>query len=338
MKNCIRMKVKVLLFMVVVMFSYCSPKTMAQQQKGKEQTIVQLADPTIFYDKATYYLYGTGGSQHTNGFVVYSSKDLKTWTGPVGAKEGYALKNGDAYGDAKFWAPQVFQHNNKYYMAYAANEHIGIAASDHPSGPFVNANKQPISEETKQIDPYVFINENGKKYLYYVVVANGGNRIYVAEMNDDLLSVKWETAKLCIEATEKWEHTDPAYADWTVAEGPTVIRHNNLYYLIYSTNHFKSVDYAVGYATSASPLGPWKKYGGNPVIHKSITGQNGSGHGDLVKGKNKEWLYVFHTHNSAEKIAPRKTAVIKMVFEKDLASGIDKLVAKPATFQYVYAQ
>lgn len=335
---CFTMKMRWWLAFVSLACSFCSPKTLAQQEKGEASKAVLLADPTIFYDKGTYYLYGTGGGQYASGFIVYSSKDLKTWTGPVGAKQGYALKKGDAFGAAQFWAPQVFRYNSKYYMAYAANEHIGIAVSDQPAGPFVRENGKALSEETKQIDPYVFIDDDGKKYMYYVVVGNGGNRIYVAEMNEDMLSVKKETGKLCIEASQPWENIDPAYNKWPVTEGPTVVRHNNLYYLIYSANHFKSVDYAVGYATSASPFGPWKKYEGNPVIHKSITGQNGSGHGDLVKGKKGEWLYVFHTHHSADQIAPRKTAVIKMNFEKDAKTGLDKLVAKPSTFRYVYQQ
>ncbi len=170
--------------------------------------------------------------------------------------------------------------------------------------------------------------------MYYVVVANGGNRIFVAEMNDDMLSVKTETAKQCIEATDVWENTESD--KWSVTEGPTVIKHKDLYYLIYSANHFKYASYAVGYATSKSPYGPWHKYEGNPIIHKSITGQNGSGHGDLVKGRNNEWLYVFHTHNSAEKVPPRKAAIIKLKFLKDKNTGIDKLIAEPNSFSYLY--
>ncbi|MGI8581984.1 MAG: glycoside hydrolase family 43 protein, partial [Chitinophagaceae bacterium] len=205
-----------------------------------------------------------------------------------------------------------------------------------PSGPFKQEVFKSLSEETKQIDPYVFIDDNGKKYLYYVVVANGGNRIFVAEMNDDMLSVKTESAKQCIEATDVWENTEKD--KWSVTEGPTVIKHNHLYYLIYSANHFKHATYAVGYAVSKSPYGPWQKYEGNPVIDKSITGQNGSGHGDVVKGRNNQLFYVLHTHNSSEKVPPRKTAIIKIKFIKHKKTGIDKLMADPGSFSYLYQQ
>jgi xylan 1,4-beta-xylosidase len=318
-----------------VLLTSCYGKKVAGQGKEQSRNNIVLADPTIFFDNGTYYLYGTGGSEFTSGFPVYTSTDLKTWSNAVGANKGYALQKGDAFGDAKFWAPQVFKYNNKFYMAYAANEHIGIAVSDSPLGPFTSSTRKAVAEETKQIDPYIFIDDDGKKYMYYVVVADGGNRIYVAEMKDDMFSVTKETVKLCIEATEKWENIDPQYSNWSVTEGPTVIKHNNMYYLIYSANHFKSIDYAVGYATSTSPMGPWKKYEGNPIIHRSVTAQNGSGHGDIVRGKNKEWLYVFHTHNTNEKISPRKTATIKLDFTSDKKGG-EKIIAQPTSFSYLY--
>ncbi|MBP5760009.1 MAG: hypothetical protein J6W90_01350, partial [Verrucomicrobia bacterium] len=56
------------------------PKASAPAQAAQTDYIY-LADPTIFYDQGTYYLYGTGNSNE--GFWVYTSQDLKTWKGPV---------------------------------------------------------------------------------------------------------------------------------------------------------------------------------------------------------------------------------------------------------------
>ncbi len=66
-------------------------------------------------------------------------------------------------------------------------------------------------------------------------------------------------------------------------EGPTVVKLDDLYYLFYSANHFKNIDYAVGYATSTSPYGPWKKHANNPIIHRSIVHENGSDMGICLK-------------------------------------------------------
>lgn len=321
-------------FLVLLsLFIITTPKTLLSQEQKEINKSIFLADPTIFYNNGTYFLYGTGAGQYANGFVTYTSTDLKQWQGPAGVTNGYALKKGDAYGESQFWAPQVFKYNNKFYMAYAANEHIGIAVSDNPLGPFLQNSLAPISKEIKQIDPFVFMDDNGKKYLYYVIVANGGNRIFVAEMNDDMISVKKETEKLCIEATTKWENT--ANAPWIVTEGPTLIKHKKIYYLLYSANDFRNTDYAVGYAVSKSPIGPWEKFAGNPIIHKSNIGQNGVGHGDIVKGKNGDLFYILHTHNSAERVSPRKTAILKLRFMKDAKSGVDKLIVVPDSFGFL---
>ena len=95
-------------------------------------------------------------------------------------------------------------------------------------------------------------------------------------------------------------------------EGPTVIKIDKMYYLFYSANHFMSRDYAVGYAVSESPFGPWKKYSGNPVIHRSIVGENGSGHGDIFRNEKGEYHYVYHVHNNDSTVHPRKTRIVKL--------------------------
>lgn len=292
----------------------------------KDHTIHQ-ADPTIFYYKGMYYLYGTNDGNVNNGFIVYSSKDMKNWK-----KRGPVLIKGDAFGDRGFWAPQVWQYKGKMYMAYTANERIAIASSDSPLGPFKQAIKEPLASAFSQIDPYVFIDDDDKKYLFHVRL-DKGNHIYVAEMSDDFSRLKPDTYHHCITATSRtWEQVDSASVK--IAEGPAVIKRHGLYYLFYSANDFRSKDYAVGYAVSKSIYGPWTRYTGNPVIHRTITGQAGSGHGDLIKGKDNELYYVFHTHQSNTEVHPRKTAMIRLKIIKD-SSGNDAFVADPASFRYL---
>jgi xylan 1,4-beta-xylosidase len=67
---------------------------MVSFSRGKRRLkTLMLADPHIFFHEGLYYLYGTASHQ---GFEVYASRDLKNWRGPVGAKNGFALKKGDA--------------------------------------------------------------------------------------------------------------------------------------------------------------------------------------------------------------------------------------------------
>lgn len=274
---------------------------------------ILLADPTIFNDEGTYYLYGTGGMRSDSGagFEVYKSTDLKHWEGPCGADGGYCLKKSDAtWGTTGFWAPQVFKKDGKYYFIYTANEQIAVATADSPVGPFTQEEPVCIPAQTKEIDPFVFF-EGKKAYLYHVRLQDG-NRIFVSEMNKDLKSLKENTTRECLHAEGGWE--DTANAKWTVSEGPTVVKIDKTYYLFYSCNDFRNLDYAVGYATAKSPLGPWTKHG-EPIIIRGVIGENGTGHGDLFKNEAGEWQYVFHTHFSPSVVGPRKTAVVTLDFD-----------------------
>ena len=309
----------------IVLLFFCSVNLFAQNTDDQ----IYLADPTIFLNEGTYYLYGTKGDNtiEGEGFLVYTSQDLKTWKGPAGINGGFALKKGDAFGTKGFWAPQVFKYDSKYYMAYTANEHIAIATSESPLGPFVN-DKKALEAPVKQIDPFIFF-DDGKAYLFHVRLQNG-NRIFVAEMTSDLKQIKTETLTECITAEKGWENTQNV--DWPVSEGPTVIKKDNLYYLLYSANDFRNPDYAVGYATSESPLGPWIKSKTNPIISKENLGLNGTGHGDLFLDKNGMLNYVLHTHLSDSVVAPRKTALVKVNLN---AEGIRVM---PQSFEFLKKQ
>ncbi|MGS2762867.1 glycoside hydrolase family 43 protein [Sinomicrobium sp. M5D2P9] len=287
---------------------------------------IYLADPTIFESNGIYYLYGTKNDPDIGGegFLVYTSDDLIHWEGPAGATDGFALKKGDAFGNGGFWAPQIFHHNSQYYMAYTADEHIAIATADSPLGPFTN-NGTAIDAPVKQIDPFIFFDDD-KAYMYHVRLQNG-NRIFVAEMTEDLTAIKPETLRECIYAEEEWENTENA--GWSVAEGPTVLKKDSLYYLLYSANDFRNPDYAVGYAVSDSPLGPWEKSENNPIISSLNTGEPGSGHGDIVKDGNGNTFYVLHTHASAQAVHPRKTALVKLNFQDG------QFVMVPESFQWI---
>ena len=253
-----------------------------------------LADPFILCHEGRYYAYGTG----ERGFRVYESTDLRHWN-----KGGIALDFDKVWGTRQFWAPEVYYVESKglFYMFYTAEEHICVATSDSPEGPFVQDKIKPIREE-KGIDASLFIDNDGKAYLYFVRFT-GGNVIWAAEMDDDLKGIREETLTECIRASEPWETIDSE-----VTEGPSVIRAGDTYYLLYSANHFRCKDYAIGYATASSPLGQWNRYEGNPIFRRGFPKAGnlvGIGHGAPFRSRNGRLMYVFHAHNSVERISPR---------------------------------
>ncbi len=181
-------------------------------------------------------------------------------------------------------------------------------------GPFRQKEVKPIDASAKNIDSFLFKDDDGKYYLYHVRF-NKGNYLWVAEFDIKKGSIKPETLKQCMDCTEPWEKT-PNYKSAPVMEGPTVMKWDGVYYLFYSANHFMNIDYSVGYATASSPFGPWKKHPNSPIIHRSLVGENGSGHGDVFKGLDGKYYYVYHVHRSDSTVSPRKTRIVPLILKK----------------------
>jgi xylan 1,4-beta-xylosidase len=280
------------------------------------------ADPYILFHEDTYYLYGTGGANR--GIRVYQSDNLASWSKAVGTADGFALDSSDVWGSNGFWAPEVYYYEGKFLMFYTVESRIAIAESDSPLGPFVQNEKTPLHPDIKEIDPHLFIDADGKKYLYFVRFT-GGNVIWAAEMKDDLSGLKEGTLVEILGVTEPWERTSSEPVA-RVTEGPFVLKHNGLYYLSYSANHFRSPDYAVGYAISESPLGPFTKYEGNPILIGDGKDIFGTGHHSFFEAGSGQMYMVYHSHKSGESVQPRTTCLDRCDFVKTGNNQPDKLV------------
>lgn len=306
----------------------------AQELPGNPLSVA-LGDPYIIFDEQSdlYYLYGTGGTK--NGFVVYSSKDLKDWK-----NEGVIYNNQQekSWGTKDFWAPEVYKWDDKFYLFYSAhwkenpnneleNYKIGVAVSDKPTGPFVDIESHPLFDPGYPIiDANVYVAEDGKKYLYYSrccykhpvesEIADWAKKngiydeieeswVYGIELKPDLSGVIGKPRLLLkppVKMDDKqaeWEsrsvHNQEINRRWT--EGSYLFKHNGLFYMMYSANHYAGPYYAVGYATSESPLGPFVKSEFNPVLEKNSEkggDVTGTGHNSVFVGKDGKMYCVYH--------------------------------------------
>jgi xylan 1,4-beta-xylosidase len=290
---------------------------------SQEKKEILFADVTIYVEGGKYYLTGTKGGKGPEGFSVLESTDLRNWIIPKGSKESLGMiltKGSHTFGTTGFWAPQIVKTNNGYYLTYTANEQTALARSNTLTGPYVQEKIGVIDSSAKNIDSYIFRDDDGKYFLYHVRFDNG-NYLWVGELDLEKGNIKPGTLKKCFSQTESWEAT-PNYQSGPIMEGPTVVKLENKYYLFYSANHFKNIDYAVGYAVADSPCGPWIKQKNSPIIHRSVVGENGSGHGDLFKGLDGEMYYVYHVHFSDHETGPRKTRIVPLVKKWDAAKSI----------------
>lgn len=280
-------------------------KSPENREQDKAIVNVPLADPYILLHNGTYYAYGTGAA---NGIAVMESDNLTTWRkAPGNAAEGLALHKDDVYGDKWFWAPEVYYFGGKFYMYFSSDTRICVATSDSPLGPFVQQDKKPMIEDEKCIDNTLFIDDDGRKYMYFDRF-NDGLNIWVCELEDNLTDIKPGTMHKCINVSQEWEKVWPR-----VNEGCFVVKNNGIYYMTYSANSYESPNYGVGCATAASPTGPWTKYDNNPLLQ--FPGDLvGVGHSAMFKDKAGKLRIVFHAHNSKEKIHPRNMFISDVKF------------------------
>ena len=208
------------------------------------------------------------------------------------------------------------------------NFKIGVAVSDKPTGPFVDLSPKPLFDPGYPIiDANVFFDSDGKSYLYYSraaykhpvesEIANQARKsgkykeieeswVYGVELKPDFSGVKGEPVLVLrppVKLKDKqaaWESlsvtTGEVSRRWT--EGSTTFKKDGIYYIMYSANHFGGEHYAVGYATSRSPLGPYKKADENPILHKNTNKGgivSGTGHNSIVYSPDgKEMYCVYH--------------------------------------------
>ncbi|MDB4331442.1 family 43 glycosylhydrolase [bacterium] len=266
---------------------------------------INCADPTVLQHQGLYYAYCTYSKDHPNmtrGIRLYTSSNLVQWH-----DQGFIIKAEQSWGTSKFWAPDIVQKNGKFYLYYATDTRICVAQADSPSGPFQERSESPILPETVRIDAHVF-QDDEKAYFYYVRF-NRGNEIWGGELNDDMVSLKQDTLRLMIKPDQEWERHQGA-----IAEGPVILKHDDIYYLTYSGSHFESPQYAVGYATSDSPLGPWKKYQHNPIMKSTAYAKGTAHHCFTDSPDGTEKFIIYHRHHNLQQTEPRKMAIDRVQF------------------------
>lgn len=263
------------------------------------------ADPHVIRVDGEYYLYPT---THGKGYDAWTSTDLVHWK-----------HRGRVFDDPRggAWAPDVFHHvrgDGKFYLYYTINDpdaepgflakQIGVAVSDSPLGPFQD--EKVLAQGS--IDAHLFEDDDGQLYLYYVRI-DGGFRILVRKMSDPLTPAG--EAVEVIRPTEPWE-----MVSGHVTEGPFLLKRGDTYYLTYSGTGADSPDYGVGYATSKSPLGPFEKYEGNPIVGRTAR-VFGPGHHSVVEGPDGKMWMIYHQKYGTEKSFRRFVAIDPIWFDEE---------------------
>lgn len=283
---------------------------------------LSLADPYVIYDgnSGTYCAYGTSAP---DGFRAYVSSDMIHWKlADTELGDGYVLRKGSSvFGEANFWAPEVWKIGRTYYMLYTADFSLCVAQSSSPLGPFVQPS-EPYCLVQGAIDHTLCIDDTtGEYYLCFNATRNGRNSIYMARVEKDFSSMAPESEwELCLTTDPgTWEEIQNQ-----IIEGPFIIRHDGKYYLTYSANDYRSQDYAVGYAVSETLFpGRWRKSADNPILHRPGD-LVGTGHSSFFSGADGHLYIVFHAHPDRGSYNPRYMYVSRARIGEDGVLGVDE--------------
>ena len=149
------------------------------------------SDPAATVVGDTVYLF-TG---HDNGvregfdmteWMLYKSADMVNWTdcGAVASLNSFGTWASSA--DNGAWAAQAIQRDGTWYMYCPIQlRGIGVLKATSPRGPWTDPLKKAlINQDVRDIDPTVFIDDDGQAYLYW-----GNNGLWYAKLKKSMTAL-----------------------------------------------------------------------------------------------------------------------------------------------------
>jgi len=221
---------------------------------------------------------------------VFSTSDMVHWKdhGVI-----FSLKD-ITWADKHAWAPDCIERNGKYYFYFPADDQIGVAVSDSPTGPFKDALGKPLIARNeagiRSIDPNIFIDDDGQAYLYF---GNSLGKVAVVKMKSDMITRDGPIQVMDL----------PNYH-----EGIWVHKRKGLYYFSYPSYRGDMVANLMEYSMAKTPTGPFDYKG---VI---IDNRSRNIHGSITEFKGKWWLFY---HVAGPSPYERRVCVARLRYNKD---------------------
>ena len=202
-----------------------------------------VCDPHIHVFNHKAYLYASHDKSIANptwlmdDWQIWSSDDLVEWhyESTFRPEDTYIGKCDTC------WAVDAAQRGGKYYYYFSnGNTDTGVAVSDSPTGPFVDALGKPLLPkdltETAQYDPTVFVDpDTDVPYIIW----GGGMGYYIARLQEDMISLAEDPRQILVDGKLAWD--DKSF----------IHKKNGLFYLTWAS----------WYATSESIYGPYTTRG-----------------------------------------------------------------------------
>lgn len=265
---------------------------------------LNIADPTArVWKDGKLYVYGSRDESFkyycSYDHWVLSTSDLMHWeyTPNVFASRG---KNDQVpFNDLPLYAPDIAFKNGVYYLYYCQPTGIeGVAISTSPEGPFTHA-KEIYLKKKNQIDPALFVDDDGQAYYIW-----GQFQEKIAKLKPNMTEI--DTSSIVDNLVTEKEHF--------FHEGGYMVKRKGIYYFVYAHMGRKGMPTCIGYATSKSPMGPFK-YGGVIIDNDGCDPQNWNNHGSIVEFKGQWYVFYHRTTNGC--VNSRKACIEPIYFNED---------------------
>ena len=265
---------------------------------------LNIADPTTrVWKDGKLYLYGSR-DESLNYYGSYdhwvlSTSDLLNWEFTPNAFASKGPFDQVPFNDDMLYAPDCMYKNGMYYLYFCQPGGLeGVATSTSPTGPFTNP-KELYLKKKNQIDPAVFIDDDGQAYYTW-----GQFQAKIAKLKPNMTEI--DTTSIVENVITEKEHF--------FHEGNYMVKRNGIYYMVYADMSRKGMPTCIGYATSKSPMGPYK-YGGVIIDNDGCDPNNWNNHGSIVEFKG-QW-YVFYHRTTHGVVNARKACIEPIYFNED---------------------
>jgi hypothetical protein len=265
------------------MSTYCNPinidYTYMIYNADKNISYRSGADPAVVKFRDEYYMFVT------RSLGYWHSTDLLNWTFITPEKWYFQGSNAPA------------AHNYKDSVLYVAGDPSGSMSVLYTDNPKKGDWKAVPSILNDLQDPDLFIDDDGKAYIFWGSSNVFPIRAKILDKNHRF-SASDSTYKLFGLDMKKhgWERFGENHSDTVIGgymEGAWLTKHNNKYYMQYAAPGTEFNVYADGVYMSDSVLGPYHYAPNNPVFYKPGGYSNGAGHGSTVIGPaNVYWHFA----------------------------------------------
>ncbi|WP_321285890.1 family 43 glycosylhydrolase [uncultured Sunxiuqinia sp.] len=301
------MKWNTLLLLVALMgtFLFCSQSTQKEKNDQMEEGSYyenpvlggDYPDPSVVRVGDDFYMTHSSFDYYP-GLLVWHSTDLIHWKRISHALTAYV---------GSVWAPDLIEHEGKYYIYFPAGGTNWVVTASSPEGPW----SEPIDLKLPGfIDPGHVVGPDGNRYL---CLSKG----YVVKLTDNGLATEGDP----VHNYDGWEFPASWSTECFCLESPKSTVKDGYYHLITAEGGTAgpATSHMVVSARAKSPFGPFENSPYNPIAHTESRSERwwSQGHGTLVDDAEGNWWMIYHGYEKHFHTLGRQTLMLPIEWTED---------------------